>query len=55
MSMQMKAKISMTRRNIALFQTMFDIDTEEMTVAAFNNLLDHMYHYPQDLEKMMEQ
>ena len=54
MTMQMQAKIKMTRRNIALFQTLFDVDTKEMTVAAFAGLLDHMYDNPSELAEAMK-
>lgn len=53
MTMQIQAKIKATRRNIALFQTMFDVDTGEMTVAAFADLLDHLYEHPNELEEAM--
>ena len=53
MTMQMQAKLKMTRRNIALFQTLFDVDTNEMTVASFAGLLDHMYDHPKELEEAM--
>ena len=51
----LKAQLKLARRHLGLISTVLNIDTEEMTVGAFTQLIEKIYHCPHLLAEVIEE